>query len=144
MSYFFPSVSILPNRSFTASGIIVFNAKSGQLNKKARLEILLDDSYWPAFVTERAKSTTAKWDAVGEGFVKEMEFGRVWLRLNENDDGDKESLVGDFKCDTKVFLEKCWVRWTINVWLCLTCRIRTRKRSSRSRTSLGRLPLGSF
>ncbi|KAG8883133.1 hypothetical protein FRB98_003307 [Tulasnella sp. 332] len=89
------------------SGIIIFHVKTGQLAKKSRLEILLDEGYWPSFATERSMSTQAKWESVGEGFVKELDFGRVWLRLNEHDDGEKESFVGDFKCGTKVFLESC-------------------------------------
>ncbi|KAG8919579.1 hypothetical protein FRC01_001220, partial [Tulasnella sp. 417] len=90
----------------TSAGIIIFNVKSGKIFHKARLEVLLDDSYWPSFATERARSSAhAKWDAIGEGFVKELDFGRVWLRLNENDEGEKEDILGDFKCDTKAFLE---------------------------------------
>lgn len=77
------------------------------------MEILLDDGYWPAFATDKAISTSAKWEAVGEGFVKEMDFGKVWLRLNEHDDGEKETIFGEYKCDTKVFLETCLVS-TIN------------------------------
>ncbi|KAG8983790.1 hypothetical protein FRB95_008982 [Tulasnella sp. JGI-2019a] len=91
----------------SSSGIIIFHVKTGELAKKSRLEILLDEGYWPAFATEKAISTQAKWESVGEGFVKELEFGRVWLRLNEHDDGEKENIVGDFKCDTKAFLETC-------------------------------------
>ncbi|KAG9044471.1 hypothetical protein FS837_008089 [Tulasnella sp. UAMH 9824] len=91
----------------TSSGILIFNVKSGKIFHKARLEVLLDDSYWPSFATERARSSAhAKWDAIGEGFVKELDFGRVWLRLNENDEGEKEDILGDFKCDTKAFLER--------------------------------------
>lgn len=74
------------------------------------MEVLLDDSYWPAFATERARSSAhAKWDAIGEGFVKELDFGRVWLRLNEHDEGEKEDILGDFKCDTKDFIERSLV-----------------------------------
>ena len=39
------------------SGVIIFNVIGGQLRKKARLEVLLDDAYWPAFSTVRARST---------------------------------------------------------------------------------------
>jgi Ca2+-dependent lipid-binding protein len=52
------------------SGILVFNIIDGQIAKKARLEILLDDGYWPVFTTEKARSTQAHWDQVGEGFIK--------------------------------------------------------------------------
>jgi Ca2+-dependent lipid-binding protein len=88
------------------SGIIVFNILSGQLTKKARLEVLLEDGYWPACGTRKARSLAARWDEVGEGFIKELEFGRVWLRLNENDEGEKEDIIGEFKVDAKIFLDQ--------------------------------------
>ncbi|EJD04407.1 tricalbin [Fomitiporia mediterranea MF3/22] len=87
------------------SGIIVFSVRKGRLSQKARLEVLLDDGYWPAFSTTRARSLNAEWDHVGEGFIKELDFGRVWLRLNENDEGDKDDIIAEFKCEARRFLE---------------------------------------
>jgi Ca2+-dependent lipid-binding protein len=95
---------------FAESGVLVINAISGNLVHKSHLELLLDDGYWPAFTTEKARSKTARWDQVGEGFIKELDFGRVWLRLNENEDGLQEDIVGEFKTDAKAFLEECLVR----------------------------------
>ncbi|KAH9836496.1 C2 domain-containing protein [Rhodofomes roseus] len=88
------------------SGVIIFNVISGQLHKKARLEVLLDDAYWPAFSTVRPRSHKAQWEYIGEGFVKELDFGRVWLRLNEADEGDKDDVVAEWKGDAKPFLER--------------------------------------
>ncbi|CAE6474512.1 unnamed protein product, partial [Rhizoctonia solani] len=88
------------------SGVLVFNIIDGHIAKKARLEVLLDDGYWPVFATEKARSTQAHWDQVGEGFIKELDFGRVWLRLNENDEGEKEDIIAEFKLDAKQFLEE--------------------------------------
>lgn len=90
----------------TESGIIVFSVRGGQLSQKARLEVLLDDGYWPAFSTVRPRSTNAQWDHVGEGFIKELDFGRVWLRLNENEEGDKDDIISEFKCEARTFLEQ--------------------------------------
>lgn len=78
---------------------------SGLLAKKARLEVLLDDGYWPAFTTQRASSRKAGWSYVGEGFVKELDFGKVWLRLNEADEGEKDSIVAEWRGDAKAFLQ---------------------------------------
>ncbi|KZW02621.1 tricalbin [Exidia glandulosa HHB12029] len=89
------------------SGVVVFDVISGQLPKKSRLEILLDDGYWPAFGTTKARSNNAKWDQVGEGFIKELDFGKIWLRLNENDEGEKEDIIAQFKFDAKPFLQTC-------------------------------------
>ena len=73
---------------------------------KARLEVLLDDGYWPAFSTQRATSTHAQWEYVGEGFVKELDFGQVWLRLNDADEGDKDEILAEYKGSAKEFLQK--------------------------------------
>ncbi|KAK0198528.1 C2 domain-containing protein [Armillaria mellea] len=87
------------------SGIIVFNVISGQLSKKARVEVLLDDGYWPCFSTPRARGTKVQWDYVGEGFLKELDFGQVWLRLNDADEGDKDDIIAQYKGDAKSFLQ---------------------------------------
>ncbi|KAE9395950.1 hypothetical protein BT96DRAFT_958377 [Gymnopus androsaceus JB14] len=83
---------------------LYFNVISGKLNKKARVEMLLDDGYWPCFSTNRPRSTKASWGYVGEGFVKELDFSQVWIRLNDAEEGDKDSIVAEWRGDTKSFL----------------------------------------
>ena len=100
---------------YPESGVIIFNVKSGRLHQKGRLEVLLDDGYWPAFSTTRARSTNAQWDHVGEGFIKELDFGRVWLRLNENEEGDKDDVISEFKCEARRFLEQTLVSFLLDV-----------------------------
>ncbi|KAG7099557.1 hypothetical protein E1B28_001390 [Marasmius oreades] len=87
------------------SGIIVLNVISGELAKKSRLEVLLDDGYWPCFSTQRASSRKAMWSYVGEGFIKELDFGKVWLRLNEAEEGEKDDIVAEWRGDAKAFLQ---------------------------------------
>ncbi|GLB36472.1 putative tricalbin [Lyophyllum shimeji] len=87
------------------SGVAVFNVVSGELHKKARVEVLLDDGYWPCFSTPRARSTHAQWAYVGEGFIKEIDFSRVWLRLNEADEGEKDDIIAEWRGDAKSFLQ---------------------------------------
>lgn len=65
----------------------------------------MDDGYWPAFSTAKAHSVKARWEHVGEGFVKELDFGRVWLRLNQSEEGDKDDVIAEWKGDAKAFLE---------------------------------------
>lgn len=102
------------------SGVIVVNVLSGQLQKKARLEVLLDDAYWPAFSTIRPRSANAQWEYIGEGFVKELDFGRVWLRLNEADEGDKDNIIAEWKGDTKQFLQQTLVSHLSAYALCIS------------------------
>jgi hypothetical protein len=47
---------------------------------------------------------------VGEGFIKEVDFSRVWLRLNEADEGEKDDIIGEWKGDAKQFLKSTLVR----------------------------------
>ena len=95
----------------------------------------MDDGYWPAFSTTRARSTNAQWEHVGEGFIKELDFGRVWLRLNENEEGDKDDVIAEFKCDSRRFLEQTIVGFVCSLlgWN-LTPYYRMGLRASLSRT----------
>ena len=107
MSFFFssPSWLIITHGVVAESGIIVFHVISGKLAKKARVEVLLDDGYWPCFSTVKARSTHAQWGYVGEGFMKEVDFGRVWLRLNEAQEGENDDVIAEWKGDVKTFLQ---------------------------------------
>jgi Ca2+-dependent lipid-binding protein len=99
------------------SGIAIFHIISGHLQRKARLEVLLDDGYWPCFSTVKARSTHAQWGYVGEGFIKEIDFSRVWLRLCESDDADKGEVLAEWKGEAKAFLENTTVCWNLSLML---------------------------
>ncbi|OXB34399.1 transmembrane protein [Cryptococcus neoformans] len=89
------------------SGVLVFQVISGQLARRGSLEVMFDDGYWPAFTSGKARSNHPTWDQVGEGFIRELDFSRVWLRINAADENSKEDVVAEFKCETKDFLERC-------------------------------------
>ncbi|WVQ85964.1 hypothetical protein IAT38_008132 [Cryptococcus sp. DSM 104549] len=89
------------------SGVLVFQVISGELSRRGSLEVMFDDGYWPAFTSEKARSNHPTWDQVGEGFVRELDFSRVWLRINAADENSKEDVVAEYKADTKDFLEQC-------------------------------------
>ena len=89
------------------SGIIVFNILQGSLphNKKnARLEVLFDDGYWPAYTTEKARSAHHTWDEVGESVVKELDWSKFLLKLRTGDGDD--DVFAEFAGNTKDVLEK--------------------------------------
>lgn len=89
------------------SGIIVFNILQGQLpgNKKnARLEVLFDDGYWPAYITEKARTAHHTWDEVGESVVKELDWSKFLLKLRTGDGDD--DVFAEFAGNTKDVLEK--------------------------------------
>ncbi|KAK4689249.1 hypothetical protein P7C73_g857, partial [Tremellales sp. Uapishka_1] len=89
------------------SGILVFQVISGQLSRRGSLEVMFDDGYWPSFTSGKARSSHPTWDQVGEGFVRELDFSRIWLRINAADDSEKEDIVAEFKCEAKDFLDQC-------------------------------------
>ncbi len=89
------------------------------MSRRGRLELLLDDSYWPFFGTEKARSShNNTWDQVGEGFVKELDFSRLRLRMNENADGEKEEVFAELAVDTKNFLDQTLVRGSLFGMFC--------------------------
>lgn len=48
---------------------------------------------------------------IGEGFVRELDFSRIWIRINAaDDDSEKEEVIAEYKTDTRAFLEHCLVR----------------------------------
>lgn len=71
------------------AALLVVQVISGTMEKRGRFEILLDDGYWPAFSTVKARGHHTVWDQVGEAFVKELPLSRVCLRLNGNDEDEK-------------------------------------------------------
>ncbi|EEB86962.1 hypothetical protein MPER_15902, partial [Moniliophthora perniciosa FA553] len=54
--------------------------------------------------TQKAQSRKAQWEYVGEGFIKELDFGQVWLRLNDATEGEKDNIIAEWKGDAKGFL----------------------------------------
>ena len=89
------------------SGIIVFNILQGSLpqhKKNARLEVLFDDGYWPAYTTEKARTAHCTWDEVGESVVKELDWSKFLLKLRTGDSDD--DVFAEFAGNTKDVLEK--------------------------------------
>jgi len=41
--------------------------------------------------------------------VRELEFSKIWFRLNTADEGEKEDIIADKKLDTRDFLEQALV-----------------------------------
>ncbi|KAH8928049.1 hypothetical protein BT69DRAFT_651519 [Atractiella rhizophila] len=89
------------------SGLFLFHITSGTLAKKgARLEVLINDGYWPAYTTERARSTHATFDEVGECFIKELDFATIRLALNESEHDNADEIYADFRTDLKAFMDE--------------------------------------
>lgn len=88
------------------SGVLAFQVIEGKLARKGAVEVLFDDGYWPSYTSERARSAHQRWDQVGEGFVRELDFGRIWIRINAHDDTDAEDIVAEIQMGTREFLDQ--------------------------------------
>ncbi|WFC98600.1 hypothetical protein MYAM1_001330 [Malassezia yamatoensis] len=87
------------------SGVLVFNLISGTiLKQRAQLEVVIDDSYWPAYTTEKRKKNY-NWDEVGEAVIRELDVSCMWLRLRKG--SADEDVFAEYMCNTKELLEKC-------------------------------------
>lgn len=84
------------------SGVVVFNLISGNIRRqRAQLEVIFDDSYWPAHTTERRKNYD--WDEVGEAVIRELDVSNVWFRLRTGrHDSD---IFAEYTCSTRSLLE---------------------------------------
>ena len=79
------------------SGFLVFELLEGRLSQSGCfLQVLFDDYYYPAYTTQKARSATAKWNETGEGFIRELDFSRITLRINkEADSHDEEHILAE-------------------------------------------------
>ncbi|KAL8287656.1 hypothetical protein RQP46_003514 [Phenoliferia psychrophenolica] len=92
----------------TQSGILVYQIVSGALSRKgARLEVLFDDGYWPAYSTAPARSPHAVWDEIGESFIRELDYSQIILKLNTAEKETREDIVASKTIDMNEFLEAC-------------------------------------
>lgn len=64
------------------AGILIFQIVSGSLSRRARVEISINQGYWPAYTTEMARSNHANFDEIGEAFIGEQEVATISIKLN--------------------------------------------------------------
>ena len=84
------------------SGVLIFKMIEGELaHKDCYLEVVFDDYAFASYTSAKARSRHQKWDEVGDGFIRELEFSRITLRLRSKVDKTHEeadviaSLTGD-------------------------------------------------
>ena len=92
------------------SGIIAFNITAAKLMRKARLEVFLDYAYRPTLTTPMARSRNMTWDCTSEGFIKELDFSHILLRLNVANEGTQDVIIGQWEGGTKEFLQEAMAR----------------------------------
>ena len=80
-----PKIHLSPEQLFTYhSGVLVFKIIEGEsAHKDCYLEVLFDDYAFPNYVSSKARNRHQKWDEIGDGFVRELEFSRITMRLKD-------------------------------------------------------------
>ncbi|KAJ5806811.1 Tricalbin [Penicillium riverlandense] len=74
------------------SGFIVFQFHEGKLaHSNVHLEVLMDDYMFPAYTSPKIRSTTHKFEDIGDAFVRELEFSKITLRLVDQGDTKENS-----------------------------------------------------
>ena len=107
-----PKVHLTPEQLLTYnSGVLIFKIMEGDLARKdCYLEVLFDDYAFPSFVSSKARSRHQKWDEIGDGFVRELEFSRITMRLVEKTDTksqDESNILATLGGDTADVLKMC-------------------------------------
>jgi len=87
------------------SGVLIFKIIEAQLaHKDCFVEVLFDDYAFPSYVSTKARSRHQKWDEIGDGFVRELEFSRITLRLRSRVDQqskvDESDIIASLSGDT--------------------------------------------
>ena len=59
-----------------------------------------------------ARGRHVAWDYTGEGFIKELDFGLVRLKLNMADEGTEDDIIAEWREDAKKFLQEAMVGLT--------------------------------
>jgi Ca2+-dependent lipid-binding protein len=107
-----PKVHLTPEQLLAYnSGVVIFKIIEGELARKdCYLEVLFDDFAFPAYASSKARSRHQKWDEIGDGFVRELEFSRITLRLVEKTDSksqDESHVIATLTGDTADVLKMC-------------------------------------
>ena len=99
-----PKVHLTPEELLKyGSGVVIFKIIEGELaHKDCYLEVLFDDYAFPSYVSLKARSRHQRWDEVGDGFVRELEFSRITLRLKTRQEKthDEADVIATLTGDT--------------------------------------------
>ena len=89
-----PKIHLSPEELFKCnSGVLIFKVIEGELaHKDCCLEVLFDDYAFSSYQSSKASSRRQQWDEIGDGFVRELEFSRITLRLRAKVDKASDGL----------------------------------------------------
>lgn len=93
-------------------GILVVRVFAGKVSHKGRLEVLLDENYWPAYSTDRTHGhNLAEWNQTAECFIRELSFSQITFRMNRADETEKDEIDSEVQFSTKDLVDMSLVRF---------------------------------
>ena len=92
------------------SGFLVFEILDVHVSKNNTfLEILFDDMVYPSFTSTKIKANKSKWEERGDGFVRELDFSQITLRLREKPfTYNEENIISTATGNTIDILKACY------------------------------------
>lgn len=74
-------------------GILAINLLEGKLSvKQARVEVLVDNGYWPTYLTTASRGAINNFDEVCEAVIKDLDTSVVTIRVRTRGDGNDTNL----------------------------------------------------
>jgi Ca2+-dependent lipid-binding protein len=93
------------------SGLVIFRLLDAELiRSNVRVEVVVDDYAFPAYVSSTVKTKKMNLDEIGDCFIRELEFSRLTIRLRGvHDRDDKDNTIAKLTGNTLDTLKQCLV-----------------------------------
>ncbi|OLL23513.1 hypothetical protein NEOLI_001252 [Neolecta irregularis DAH-3] len=103
-----PKVHLTPEELLNHnSGILIWNIIEAEVVKKdSYLQIYLDDLPNPSYTSSKTRSKHAKFDEVGDGFVRELDLSLIRMRLMDKDTNSDDDVIAKIQGSTHTILKQ--------------------------------------
>ncbi|KAK9448882.1 C2 domain-containing protein [Limtongia smithiae] len=92
------------------SGLLVFKIMSGTFSKPdVYIQVFFDDQLYPSYVTGRSHGRKSKFEEVGDGLIRELEFSKITIRAVTKDTAkrsDTDDVIAEFTGSTLARLKQ--------------------------------------
>lgn len=89
------------------SGLLIFRMLEAELPENHNhLEIFVDDMAYASYVSSTASTRTAKFDEIGDCFIRELDFSRLTVKARKKGD-DKDQTLASLSGNTIDTLKQC-------------------------------------
>lgn len=96
------------------SGLVIFKLMEAELPKsQCRVEVCVDDYAFPSYVSSTSRTKTHTFDEIGDCFIRELEFSKLTIKINERsekqEESGKENTLARLSGNTLDTLKQCLV-----------------------------------